>query len=135
MHEAAAGPRVPSSMEIIPEAMFGISIGDPHRAEAIGALAEQVVLGDVQRLQAADARRDGRADAVGLGMGRDVQPGIGTCLAGSGDGHLHEAIRAPRRAAVEGDLGIEVLDLAAELHRQPVERRCRRASQRRSCPR
>ena len=40
---------------------------DPHRAQAIGALAEQVLLGDVQRLQPADAGRDRRADAVRLG--------------------------------------------------------------------
>ena len=121
VHEAAAGPRVPSSIEIMPEAMFGISIVIHIGLMPIGALAEEVLLGDVEGVEPADARRDRGADAMRLGMRRDVESRVRAGLAGRGDRHLHEAVGASRGAPVHADLGIELLDLAAEGDRQAVE--------------
>ena len=46
---------------------------DPERAHAIDALREQVLVREVERLQAADAGRDRRARALAEAVGRDVE--------------------------------------------------------------
>ena len=60
-----SGPFVPSSIETQPAPMLGMMRRDRERAHAVGAAVPQHVVAVLERVQAADAGRDRRADALG----------------------------------------------------------------------
>ena len=94
-----AGPRVPSSIDTYAAPMLGISAGTQNGENRSMPFVEQVLVGGEERVQAADARADRGADAVGLG--RDVEPRVLDRLAGREHGEVRVAVGAARGLLVE----------------------------------
>ena len=85
----------------------GLTRSGPALVELVDALLE--------RLEAADARRDGGADAVR--DRRDLEPRVGLGLAGGGEREMREPVHAARRLVVDVVGHLEALHLAGEVHR------------------
>ncbi len=121
VQDATSGPRVPQLDRHVRRAHVRDQRRHPERREPVDALREQVLVGDEERVQPADARADRGADAVGLR--RDLQAGVGDGLAGRRDGEVRVAVGAARGLLVEVQRRVEVLDLARHLHRRRPRRR------------
>ena len=88
--------------------------GDQQRVGAVGALVEELVGLDVQRLQAADAARHDRPDPLRLGAGVEVR--VGGRVLGRRDRVAAEEVEPAHLALVDVVLGVEVLDLGGDVH-------------------
>ena len=96
-------------------AHVGDQRGDPERAQPVGARLEQLGVGDLLRLQPADARADRAADPGRVGA--HVQVGVGDRLRGGRDGQVREAVGLPHRALVHVLGRVEPLHLPGDVHR------------------
>ena len=96
-------------------AHVGDDRGDRERVDPVRAACDQCVVAVLVGLEPADPGRDRRSDAVLLL--RDLDPGVRLRLPRGGDDQLREAVHAPRLLALDPHGGIEVLQLARELHR------------------
>ena len=119
----AAGPRVPSSIETQPAARFGMIWTIENGLTRSGPRSLSWLTHCLERLQAADAGRDRRADAVG--DRRDLEAGVGLGLPRGGEREVREPVHPARRLVVDVVRDLEVAHLAGEVHR--VARSCRTA--------
>ncbi len=89
--------------------------GDRERVHPVGPAVAQRVVAVLERLEAADAGGDRRADARRLGG--DVEARVRLGLPRRREHEMGEPVHAPRRLAVDPLLRIEVLHLAGEVDR------------------
>jgi hypothetical protein len=88
--------------------------GDRERVDAVRAALDQLVVAVLESLESADAGRDRRAHAIGLRL--DVKARVLLGHARGRDDHLREAVDLPRLAVLDPLRGVEVLELAGEVH-------------------
>ena len=114
VHSESSGPRVPSSIETQPAPRFGMIAGIENGLTRSGPRVDEHVVALLERLQAADARRDRGADPVGLLL--DLEPGVGDRLPRRREDQVREAVHPPRLLAVDPVRRVEALHLAGEVH-------------------
>ena len=86
---------------------------DRERIHPVGPALKELVVAVLERLQAADPRRDRGADPAGFLL--DLEPGVGNRLPSRREDQVRETVHASSRLALDPLGRIEVLHLAREV--------------------